>query len=137
MRTVVLDWVRTNMSRMDSMNNTYLYMLSYHGKIRYIGMTSPKSAQSVQDEIRSKNRIEKFDGIIDQVVVWLGVINRKARYKDLILHYTNKIVHEIEGLLIYKSNPDKNVYCKNQYNGRELRIINNGCDLLKHEIKSN
>lgn len=134
MRTIVLDWKKTNVLDMDSMENTYWYMLTYRGKIRYVGITSPASNQSVQDEIRSKKHIEKFDAIYNHCIIWLGYFKDNTKYQDSICRCTNKIVHETENLLIYKTNPDLNDYCKCEYRGRDFRIINKGCELLPKKI---
>lgn len=133
MRTIELEWRKTSMSQMDSMPNTYFYMLEYRGKIRYIGMTNTDSKQSVQEEIRSKKKIDKFCEMIDKATIWLGYKQEKTRYKDPILRFSNKNVPEIENLLIFMTKPELNSTCKTSYSGRDLRIVNTKCGKLLKE----
>ena len=134
-KTIRLEWKRTTFANMATEKNTYFYMFERFGRIIYIGMTAVTSEQSVQDEINSKIS-DKLNGNKHGIIVWLGYKTININIKAPVLRLNDNIVREVENLLIYTVKPCENIQCKDNYNGRDLRIINKGCPLLPDEIDS-
>lgn len=133
--TITLKWEKTSFSPMNELKNTYLYMFTRANKIIYIGKTGIRSKQSVQDEIRSKKE-STLNSNVNGVSVWLAYLQVNNRYKKPIQRFSEQIVHDVENLLIYAAKPSQNVQCVDNYNGRDLCIVNIGCSLLKEKIES-
>ncbi|MBQ3831987.1 MAG: hypothetical protein II815_02325 [Bacteroidales bacterium] len=134
-KTIKLEWKKTTFANMRTEDNTNFYMFERFGRIIYIGMTAVTSEQSVQDEINSKIA-DKLNGNKQGITVWLGYKKTNTNIKNPVLRLNDNIVREVENLLIYKVSPCENIQCKDNYNGRDLRIINTGCPLLPDEIDS-
>ena len=132
---ITLKWKRTTFSKMGELQKTYWYMFTRANNIIYIGKTGIKSQQTVQDEIKSKKEI-LFEGSVKGVTVWLAYKIVNKRCKNPIQRLSEQIVHDVENLLIYAVKPSQNVQCVDNYNGRGLRIINEGCEFLTREIES-
>lgn len=133
--TITLKWEKTSFSQMNELKNTYLYMFTRANNIIYIGKTGIRSKQSVQDEIRSKKE-STLNSNVNGVSVWLAYLQVNNRYKNSIQRFSEQIVHDVENLLIYAVKPSQNVQCVDNYNGRDLRIINEECEFLTRKIES-
>lgn len=133
--TITLKWEKTSFSQMNELKKTYLYMFTRANNIIYIGKTGIRSKQSVQDEIRSKKEF-MLNSNVSGVSVWLAYLKVDNRYKNSIQRFSEQIVHDVENLLIYAAKPSQNVQCVDNYNGRDLCIVNIGCSLLKEKIES-
>ena len=133
--TITLKWEKTSFSQMNELKNTYLYMFTRAKNIIYIGKTGIRSKQSVQDEIRSKKE-STLNSNVNGVSVWLAYLQVNNRYKNPIQRFSEQIVHDVENLLIYAAKPSQNVQCVDNYNGRDLCIVNSDCPLLKEKINS-
>lgn len=133
--TITLKWEKTSFSQMNELKNTYLYMFTRANNIIYIGKTGIRSKQSVQDEIRSKKE-STLNSNVNGVSVWLAYLKENNRCKKTIQRFSEQIVHDVENLLIYAAKPSQNVQCVDNYNGRDLCIVNSGCSLLKEKIES-
>lgn len=134
-KTITLKWNQTTFATMKDLDSTNFYLFMRFGKIIYIGMTGVTSKQSVQDEINSK-KASMFEGNVKGVSVWLGCKINKNDDTNAIQSLNDGIVRDVENLLICKIKPCKNVQCVNKYDGRDLLIVNNGCQKLPKKIDS-
>ena len=126
-KVYTLKWIKTNFSNVVNHDDCYFYAFSIGKNLLYIGNTMK---QDVVNRVNQHLNI-KFDGKSKGIQIWIA---------KLILPYNNrvseKLIRDIECLLIFSNQPPKNVQCKMNYTGREfIKIHNKNFPFIKSNIQ--
>lgn len=123
---VNVNWIRTNIGGILNYKDTYFYAFTQSISLLYIGIAY---RQDIDNEIKQTIRAFSLDA--RKLSIWLGFIEDKD-----FRRITEKIVKDIECLLIFSNQPLNNISCKKKYNGRDnLAVLNSGCNCLINCIK--
>jgi hypothetical protein len=122
-------WIKTNYSEISSHEDYYFYGFSRGKTLLYIGNTIK---QDVKDRIDQHIRI-KFKNETHGLQIWLGVLSYSHIEK-----VSDKLIRDLESLIIFRNQPSFNHQCKKNYTGNGYIMIHNvGMPLLKKRIHFN
>ncbi len=115
-------WEKIRYNDLSEVKDTYFYAFTRGKTVVYIGMSY---YQHIRNEVRSTIYALDLDNI--GLVIWLGYII-KSSYRRI----TERIIRDVECLLIYTHRPSYNTQCVANYSGRDsLKIVNKGCKYLR------
>jgi hypothetical protein len=123
---VSIEWVKTDLEDAEELEDAYFYAFTDDETLLYIGIACK---QDVIDEI--KKSIDDFGLDEEEIDIWLGFIN-----KTTFERITEKIVKDVECLLIFWNKPEYNTQCIKKYPGRDnLMVKNQGCQYIDPCVK--
>lgn len=123
MDNVKLEWGKVDdIKNIRKHDDTEFYAFTQNNTLLYIGIAY---FQNVADEIRKTIKAFNYDE--KKIKIWLGYID-DSDYERI----TEKIIRDVECLLICGNEPKDNKQCRDNYAGRDnLRIKNNSCRNIK------
>ena len=125
-KEIILKWEKSNLNKLDYHDDTWFYMFTRGDNLVYIGIAYH---QDIYREI--KQSLRAFNIATQGLSIWLGYI-LKMDYGRI----TEKIIKDIECLLISTHQPSYNTQCMSNYTGRNtIKVKNSGCSLLKRCVK--
>ena len=124
MNNVKLKWEKVeDIDNIRKLDDTEFYAFTQNNTLLYIGIAY---FQDVADEIRQTIRAFNYDE--NEIKIWLGYI-----YESDYGRKTEKIIRDIECLLICGNEPRDNTQCRDNYAGRDNLIIKNiRCGKIKN-----
>lgn len=123
-KKIHLAWKKTSVKKMKDMEDCYFYAFSHGDHLQYIGIAY---CQDAQTEI--KKRMGDLGKKAKGLTIWLGYV-KKTDYEQI----GEKLVKDIECLLIFTHQPPINTQCTSEYTGRKtFTIKNTGCEFLKKQ----
>lgn len=128
MEIVKIDWLKTKLSDLPELQDTYLYAFTRGNNLLYLGMTY---YQIVDDEIKQSLRRLSINN--KGLTIWLGYINgQKSTYATI----TKQIIQDTEALLIICNETTFNIQSTETYSGRNnFKVVSSGLPYLRRCVR--